>query len=169
LRWSRRGVHEGFLQHQFPELEALLLRESFQIQLFPRYWGFGFRGRHPSQVVVSGSSAVFRSAHNRHYKDYNSDTSLKNFLFTLNNPHNVPARRFALKQEMKDWAIYCNSGAGPAWSGGITVHDNCNADRRSLTCGFGDKYINDTGLDAMTFFTGSPNSQVKEIEGFEIS
>jgi hypothetical protein len=38
-----------------------------------------------------------------------SDPSLTSFLFTLKNPHNVPARRFALKAEEKDHAIICNS------------------------------------------------------------
>jgi hypothetical protein len=36
-----------------------------------------------------------------------ADPSLKSFIFTLNNPHNVQARRFALKAEMKDMAIHC--------------------------------------------------------------
>jgi hypothetical protein len=30
---------------------------------------------------------------------YKADDSLKSFLFTLKNPHNIPARRFALKTE----------------------------------------------------------------------
>jgi hypothetical protein len=42
-----------------------------------------------------------------------ADPSLKSFLFTLRNPHNVPARRFALKAEMKDKAISCESE--PNW------------------------------------------------------
>jgi hypothetical protein len=31
-----------------------------------------------------------------------ADSSLESFLFTLKNPQNVPARRSALKAEMKD-------------------------------------------------------------------
>jgi hypothetical protein len=38
-----------------------------------------------------------------------SDENLKSFLFTLENPHNAPARRLALKDEIKDRAIYCDS------------------------------------------------------------
>jgi hypothetical protein len=33
---------------------------------------------------------------------FKADASLKSFLFTLKNSHNVPARRFALKAEKKD-------------------------------------------------------------------
>jgi hypothetical protein len=33
---------------------------------------------------------------------FKADASLKSFLFALKNPHNVPARRFALKAEKKD-------------------------------------------------------------------
>jgi hypothetical protein len=42
-----------------------------------------------------------------------ADPSLKSFLFTLMNPQNVPARRFALKAEKKKHAIYCFSNRGP--------------------------------------------------------
>jgi hypothetical protein len=40
---------------------------------------------------------------------YKADPSLKSFLFTLTNPYNVPARRFALWAEKKDEAILCSS------------------------------------------------------------
>jgi hypothetical protein len=41
------------------------------------------------------------------------DPSLKRFVFTLKNPHNFPARRFALKAEKKERAIWCRSDWGP--------------------------------------------------------
>jgi hypothetical protein len=37
------------------------------------------------------------------------DPSPASFLFTLKNPRNVPARRFALKAEAKNQAISCYS------------------------------------------------------------
>jgi hypothetical protein len=36
-----------------------------------------------------------------------ADPSQKSFLFTVKNPHNVPARTFGLKGEKKDKAIHC--------------------------------------------------------------
>jgi hypothetical protein len=36
---------------------------------------------------------------------WKADDSLRSFLFTLKNPHNIPARRFALKVDEKDKAI----------------------------------------------------------------
>jgi hypothetical protein len=95
-----------------------------------------------------------------------ADPSGKSFLFTLKNPHNVPARRFALKAEEKDVAIYCRAAYGPTFHGGIGVWDKCNANTASYTEYFGNS---DTGLDEKTFFTGSKNFQVKEIEVFEIT
>jgi hypothetical protein len=96
------------------------------------------------------------------------DPSLKSFIFTLKNPHNVPARRFALKAEMKWQAIYCASECGPSfWD--IRVRHNCNRNTRSCSWQFGESYTNDTGLAGETFFTGSRNFQVKEIEVFEIT
>jgi hypothetical protein len=97
-----------------------------------------------------------------------ADPSLKSFLFTIKNPHNVPARRFTLKPETKDEAIYCDSKWGPHfWD--IHVSDNCNSNVLSHTYYFGDNYTNNTGQDGSTFFTGSKWFKVKEIEVFEIT
>jgi hypothetical protein len=101
---------------------------------------------------------------------YKCDDSLKTFLFTLKNPHNTPARKFALKAGMKKYAIDRDSSYGQHFGGGadIHVHDNCNANTKSYTC-LGNTYTNDTGLDKYVVFTGSENFQVREIEVFEIT
>jgi hypothetical protein len=96
------------------------------------------------------------------------DDSQKSFVFTLKNPHNFPARKFALKADEKDRAIGCDSKCGPVFGGGFGVSDNCNTNTQSYAVVFGVCYINDTGLDGETFFTGSTNFKVKEIEVFEI-
>jgi hypothetical protein len=92
-----------------------------------------------------------------------ADPSLRSFLFTLKNPHNVPARRFALKAEQKKEAICCDSYFGPCFSDLGVV----NAEH-ATTAGFGVHYTNDTELDGKTFFTGAEWFQVREIEVFEI-
>jgi hypothetical protein len=99
-----------------------------------------------------------------------ADYSLKSFLFTLKNPHNIPARRFALKAEKKRQAICCISEYGPIFPGGadILVYDNCDANENSYSF-FGYTYTNDTGLNGDVGFTGVPNFRVKEIEVFEIT
>jgi hypothetical protein len=97
-----------------------------------------------------------------------ADPSLKSFLFTLKNPRNVLARRFALKAEMKDEAIDCWSDWGPSFRD-LSVSDNGNTNTRSCTYDFGVSYTNDTGLDGKTVFTSSQYFQVKEIEVFEIT
>jgi hypothetical protein len=103
---------------------------------------------------------------------WKADRSRKSFVFTLKNPHHIPARRFALKAEEKRQAIYCASGLGPCFGGNyncdIAVFDNCNANTCSDTC-LGHTYTNDTGLDSEVVFTGSFHFQVKEIEVFEIT
>jgi hypothetical protein len=96
-----------------------------------------------------------------------ADPTLKSFLFTLKNPHNVPARSFALKREHRNGAIRCLSVRGPFFSD-LCVWDNCNTNNDSNSL-LGNNYTNDTGLEARTFFTGSSNFQVKEIEVFEIT
>jgi hypothetical protein len=101
---------------------------------------------------------------------WKADDSQKSFLFTLKNPHNIPARRFALKAEKKQWAINCDSEHGPHFGCGadIVVYDNCNANTSSFTL-LGYTYTNDTGLHNGVVLTGSQNFQVKEIEVFEIT
>jgi hypothetical protein len=101
-------------------------------------------------------------------RKYKADPSMKSFLFTLKNPDNVPARRFALQAEENDEAIFCRPDCGPHFCD-ICVYDNCNANTLNFTSRFGRTYANDTGLDKDAFFTGSGHFQVKEIEVFEIS
>jgi hypothetical protein len=98
---------------------------------------------------------------------YKADQSLKSFIFTLKNPHDFPARKFALRAEGKNSAIYVVSGMGPHfWD--IVVSDICNAGAFNYTSNFGRTYANDTGIDKVRFFTGHGYFTVKEIEVFEI-
>jgi hypothetical protein len=100
-----------------------------------------------------------------------ADPSLKSFLFTLKNPHNFPATKFALKAEEKHRAIVCRSDRGPHFRD-ICGSGNCNANTDSFPHGFGRAYANDTGQDPWTFFSASQGSglfTVKEIEVFEMT
>jgi hypothetical protein len=100
---------------------------------------------------------------------FKADPSLTSFLFTLRNPHNFPARKFALKAAEKDKAIRCDAGRGPIFRD-IGVYDQCNViETRSFTNTFGRSYDNDTGIDGRSFFTGHFKFIVKEIEVFEIT
>jgi hypothetical protein len=99
------------------------------------------------------------------------DDSQKSFLFTLKNPHNIPAMRFALKAEKGHVydAICCDSKSGP----GFGFQDICVCSDRNGNPGgstlLGLSYTNGTGLNGEVVFTGSWNFQVDEIEVFEIT
>jgi hypothetical protein len=95
-----------------------------------------------------------------------ADPSLKSFVFTLVNPRNVPARRFALNAERMQRAIFCHPESGPSFSD-IVICDRCNEKAVSYTC-LGAVYTNDTNVESEAFFTGSRSFQVKEIEVFRI-
>jgi hypothetical protein len=116
--------------------------------------------------IFGGFTPVKWESGKYHYK---ADDSLKSFLFTLKNPHNIPTRRFALKAEEKHHALWCESGFGPSFGNGgdIRVFNNCNANTSYTSPG--GTYINDTGLKGNIVFTGSEDFQVKEIEAFEIA
>jgi hypothetical protein len=103
------------------------------------------------------------------------DDSQKSFLFTLKNPHNIPARKFVLKSGKKRASIYCYYSYGPSFGYGFWglqsdfgVQNNCNANTESWTS-LGSCYKNDTRLDGDIVFTGSHYFKVTEIEVFEIT
>jgi hypothetical protein len=102
---------------------------------------------------------------------YKCDDSLKSFLFTLKNPHDIPARKFASKADQRHRAIGCWDNKGPYFGGAVAdmrVSDGCNSSANSHT-DLGHMYTNDTGLDEDIVFTGSKDFQVREIEVFEIT
>jgi hypothetical protein len=89
-------------------------------------------------------------------------------LTQLKDPHNIAARRFALKAKQKHRAIICMPGCDPRfWD--ISIRDHCNEGIHSFTGCFGETYINDTPLAGRTFFTGSNEFTAKEIEVFEVT
>jgi hypothetical protein len=80
---------------------------------------------------------------------YKGDPSLKSFLFTLKNPHNVPARTIALKAEAQHAAIECNGLWGPCFYDICVCHD-CDIKIDSWSNLGYNSYTNDTGLDGKT-------------------
>jgi hypothetical protein len=102
---------------------------------------------------------------------YKRDDSTKSFIFTLKNPHNTPAKTFSMKQGQMGYSMYAYPEYGPTFGGGYDIYvcNNCNASSSSYTTYFGHTYNNDTGLNGTTFFTGSPNFTVREIEVFELT
>jgi hypothetical protein len=175
------GMHPGWRSVIVPDFPKLF--KDFKRRKFALLWrgsrdGFCARDfhnrcdRHPNTltVILEVNGNIFGGFTPVGWESsgkLKADPSLKSFLFTLNNPHNVPARRFALKAERKDWAILCSSDWGPNF-GEIRVSDICNANTNSYAGAFGDNYTNNTGRDGKTFFTGSSTFKVKEIEVFEI-
>jgi hypothetical protein len=105
-------------------------------------------------TLLKWESRVWNGKYGKENNTSEADNSQKSFVFTLQNPHNVPARKFPLKAECKHTEISCDSKCGPFFVGGFSVSDNWNT--------------NDTGLNGETFLTGSKNFQVTEIEVFEI-
>jgi hypothetical protein len=108
------------------------------------------------------------------HRCWKMDDSLKSFVFTLKNLHNIPGKRFVLKAEMKQKAIFCYSGFGPVFGldcngySDIYVYNGCNTDTASGAF-LGRAYTNDTGLNGEIVFTGSQKFQAREIEVFEIT
>jgi hypothetical protein len=97
---------------------------------------------------------------------YAPDPSLKSWVFTIKNPHNLPPQLFKQKEEanaVRDFAIH-----GPAFGNGWDLHicDKC----RTSVCyaNVGTVYANETGIAATEVLTGSQTFYVEEIEVFEV-
>jgi hypothetical protein len=182
-------VLDSAIISDFPDIFAEFCRKRFSLLWRGCRDGFGacdFHSRcdghaNTLTVILDTDGSVFGGftpaewesrEWNKNWGDNNNclkaDASPKSFLFTLKNPHDVPARRFALKADKNVVAIRCVSGCGPHFED-IGVSDNCNAKTNNCTHYFGRRYTNDTALDGETFFTGSETFKVKEIEVFEIT
>jgi hypothetical protein len=99
---------------------------------------------------------------------FKGDDSLRSFLFTLKNPHGVPARKFVLRAEKRQRAISCSTRWGPAFGNiEITIPERCNTCVGCATLIRDRAYANNTAIDFP--FTGAPRFTVKEIEVFEIT
>jgi hypothetical protein len=100
------------------------------------------------------------------------DDSQTSFVFTLKNRHIIGPRRFALKPDRKQFAIYCNAVAGPVFGcypAEFSIKENCQIEGGCTYAGrLGTTYVNDTGLTAETILTSAWAFTVKEIEVFEI-
>jgi hypothetical protein len=142
--------------------------------------GFGVTEFHRRcDVYANTLTLIFDTKGNSFGGFSKADNSLTSFLFTLTNSHNVPARRFLLKAEQKEYAIYCDWSQGPVFGKPnfvvLLAFDNCSALDYSHTSRFGETYSNDSGLEprqggySSTLLTGTNGFQVREIEVFEIA
>jgi hypothetical protein len=97
---------------------------------------------------------------------YVSDSRLRSFVFTIKNPHNLPAQIFKQKQEA--YAIYNHSSQGPTFAGcAFRVQDPFQA--ATYNCSnLGETYTNDTGIAGDQLLTGESSFVVDEIEVFEV-
>jgi hypothetical protein len=93
----------------------------------------------------------------------------RSFIFTLKNPHNIPARRFALNKSKSTRTVRLDIDCGPVFGMDDLGFRNDSGGGAEGFTSFGEVYINDTDLDGETLLTGSKNFKIKEIEVFWIS
>jgi hypothetical protein len=101
--------------------------------------------------------------------DYKTDASNRSFVFTIKNPHSFGCRKFGLKPDHAQYAIYTHKDCGPIFGNGCTikVYNNCSTTNNNSTRLY--SYVNDTGLNEFTVFTGEQKFTVKEIEVFGVT
>jgi hypothetical protein len=142
-------------------------RDGFQASAFPsRCDGHG----NTVTLILSTNNCIFGGYTPLAWSSRNewvSDPSLKSFVFTLKNLHNLPPRIF--KQQRENYAILCNSSYGPVFGNGhtLSVWDQCHTSNSSYS-NFGSAYPNDTGIAGNQVLAGTQHFTVEEIEVFEV-
>jgi hypothetical protein len=96
---------------------------------------------------------------------FKADPSLRSFLFTLENRHHFPGRRFALKAEKENGAIILIARAVHTFVTLVFTMPATKSTAVTLT----NLAAFSRGLDGKTFFTRSERFTVQEIEVFEIT
>jgi hypothetical protein len=115
--------------------------------------------------IFGGYTPVAWNSRNAHV----SDPSLRSFIFTIKNPHNLAAQIF--KQKTEDHAITDFPAWGPGFGSSyycdLQVCDECDSCNKSCSR-LGRSYTNDTGKSGNEVLTGAEDFTVKEIEVFEV-
>jgi hypothetical protein len=116
-----------------------------------------------NDCIFGGYAAVAWNSQAAHVPD----PTLKSFLFTIKNPHNLPPRIF--KQRKQAYTIYPRDTYGPTFGDGHDIHvsDECHSSTGSYTR-LGSAYTNDSGISESQVFTGDRHFTVEEIEVFEV-
>jgi hypothetical protein len=97
---------------------------------------------------------------------YVSDPSLRRFVFTIKNPHGLPAQIF--RQKLEANAIYNGSPFGPTFGNhDFRVYEPFQSSTYNYSS-LGTAYTNDTGIDGQRLLTGEYSFVVEEIEVFEV-
>jgi hypothetical protein len=98
---------------------------------------------------------------------YASDPTMKSFIFTITNPHNIPPQIF--KQKTQEYARFDSGSEPPRFGIGhdfyVSIKGNsCNSSYSTV----GSTYVNETGIAGNQVLTGAYNFTLKEIEVFEV-
>jgi hypothetical protein len=162
---------------EIPELFSVFGDQRFRLLWRGSRHGFraaNFHERcdgHPNTVtlILSDNGCVFGGYTPVAWNSrslYVSDPSLESFLFTLQNPHNLPPRIF--KQKDENGAICCDAFGGPTfghWA--LRVCDDGQMSNGNFS-DLGNGYVNDTGIEDVAVLTGEKHFIVDEIEVFEV-
>lgn len=104
-------------------------------------------------------------------KDWKSDPSA--FIFTLSNPHQLPATKYTLNTKPTDNAIHCHPANGPCFGGvakgacDIMIATNSNQNTHSCFS-FPSTFTDTTGKGNKTF-TGTIYFKTSEVEVYSVA
>jgi len=98
--------------------------------------------------------------------NYVADSSA--FIFTLTNPHNIPATKYALQQANHANVLLFHTSYHVTFGAGIDLHVSSNSHQNNMShTGFAHAYADTTGNGNATF-TGALNFKTREIEVFSV-
>jgi hypothetical protein len=182
---DQRGFRSSIV-FEFPSVLSVIEEKNAQLLYRGTRDGFSRSNCHPRVtghsnllilVETTGGWIFGGYAHCKwpaNHVEWAGDPSQKSFLFTLKNPHNIPARRFGMASTRQAYVLQMYTSGSPiVWmgsSGAIALMTGCSASAVSHNRGFAgtdSTFVNDSGHDGKTLFTGSETYTVKAVEIFE--
>ena len=159
-----RGSRDGFQAKTFHEKcnnkgETLVIIKSNDNFIFGGYTELNWDNTTWNGKVGDGNNARRNGNGNE-------------FVFTLENPHNIVPSKFNMKKEWLNHSICCDKNLGPIFGcNDIRIEDECNVNNNSFTFyDFqpGEYCFDDTTGKKRLLFTGTKKFLVKEIEVFNV-
>jgi hypothetical protein len=177
-RFHLNPVIDSTIISSLPDIFSVFGTKKFQLLYRGSRDGFGssaFHNQcngHPNTItLVSSTNDCILGGYTpvawNSRQNYAPDPSLTSFLFTIKNPHNLPAQIF--KKKGQKCAIYDDSSYGPTFGNhALQIHDPREGPGYTYSH-FEYGYTNETGIAHDQVLTGSLYFTVKEVEVFEVT
>ena len=159
---------------ELTELCEFNLEDKFELLYRASEHGFGSNyfhskcdGHAKTLTIFKANGYIFGGFTEATWDGVSGDKSDPNaFLFSLTNKENKPCK-MNIDPNQHQKAIYCKSGYGPTFYGGIIIYSNANTGCSNLGSSYKHPQYAYGSNEAKSFLAGSEDFQVSEIEVYQ--